>query len=464
MPKRPNPSPKPNLWKKSRVALSTWLRGTLLAISARIDDNYPASRYTQLPHDRDLATAQKFYEDSLEAWRKNPIARRIVGIISDYVLGDGITIESKNTRLQRFIEAFWSHPENNIELRLESMCDELTRAGDLFPVLFTEEATGIPIVRFIPKDSITEIITAENDWETELEYIQPMVMGIPKTWLSPKHPDAGGTIMLHYKINPVIGALTGEGDLDAIIPWLQRYSRLLEDRVQIHWAARVFLWFVKVPASKVQEKIKQYATAPPSGSVIVHEEGEEWTMETPNLQARDAKSDLDAVRTMIRAANGFPPHWMAESGTSTLAEAKAMQAAPERHLRRRQNYFVWVLTDLTHQAFLLATRSGKWQPISTQNYKKLYITNTPDISREDNGALATAGKDLAAALQTAASQLPGPSRTFAARVLTLIHKFIGEELPAADKDKIIEEAFTNPPKPAAQPAASPNGKARTPVN
>src|SRR3990167_8801839 len=253
MPKRPNPSPKPNLWKKSRVALSTWLRGTLLAISARIDDNYPASRYTQLPHDRDLATAQKFYEDSLEAWRKNPIARRIVGIISDYVLGDGITIESKNTRLQRFIEAFWSHPENNIELRLESMCDELTRAGDLFPVLFTEEATGIPIVRFIPKDSITEIITAENDWETELEYIQPMVMGIPKTWLSPKHPDAGGTIMLHYKINPVIGALTGEGDLDAIIPWLQRYSRLLEDRVQIHWAARVFLWFVKVPASKVRK-------------------------------------------------------------------------------------------------------------------------------------------------------------------------------------------------------------------
>src|SRR3972149_2695852 len=114
----PTPPPKQNLGKKSRVALSTWLRGTLLAISARIDDNSPTSRYTQLPHDRDLATAQKFYEDSLEAWRKNPIARRIVGIISDYVLGDGITIESKNTRLQRFIEAFWSHPENNIELRL----------------------------------------------------------------------------------------------------------------------------------------------------------------------------------------------------------------------------------------------------------------------------------------------------------------------------------------------------------
>jgi len=467
-PQKPPVSNNPSLLSKlsinARQRLSGWLLGDKFAISARIDDKYPTQRLNQLPHDRDLATSQKYYTDALEAWRKNPIARKIVTIVSDYVLGDGITIQSKDARLQRFIDAFWNHPENNIEHRLEVMCDELTRAGDLFPVLFTEEATGIPIIRFVPKDSITEIITAENDWETELEYIEPQITGIPRTWRSPKHPNAETTVMLHYKINPVIGAVTGEGDLDSILPWLQRYSRMLEDRVRLHWATRVFLWFVKVPGNKVTEKTKQYSVPPEAGSVIVHDEAEAWDMKTPNLQARDAKSDLDAVRTMIRSANGFPPHWMAESGTSTLAEAKAMQAAPERHLSRRQRYFVYMLIDLTNQAHQLAIKSGKWPQISTQNQKELYIANLPDISRDDNGALALAGKDLAAALQTAASQLPGPSKTFAGRVLTLIHKFIGEEIPEEEKEKIIDEAFTNPPKQPVEGKPAPNGKPRTPVN
>lgn len=455
MPDSRTPRPvRPNFLEKTLLSAFSWLLGAKFAISARIDDTYPTQRYNQQPHDRDLATAQKYYMDALEAWRKNPLARRIVAIVSDYVLGDGIFLSSKNRTLNRFIETFWNHPENQLENRLETMCDELTRAGDLFPVLFLEEATGIPLIRFIPKDSLTDIKTAPNDWETELEYIQPQTTG-DKAWKSPKHPNAGTEVMLHYKINGIIGALTGEGDLDVIIPWLQRYSRMLEDRVRLHWATRVFLWFVKVPTNKVQAKQQQYASPPAEGSVIVHDELEEWDIKTPNLQARDAKSDMDAVKTMLKAGNGFPGHWLAESGTSNLAEAKAMQAAPERHLKRRQNYFVWMLCDLTWQAYEMAQKSGKWPQLTPRPYTQLFTIQQPDISRTDNAELATAGKDLATALQTAAAQLPGQSKTFAGRVLDLLHKFIGEDLPAEEKEKILNEAFdpkNKPEQPTAQPA------------
>ena len=78
----------------------------------------------------------ELYNDSLEAWRKNPIAWRIIAITTDYVIGDRIAITSPKRDLARFIAAFWNHPQNRLDLRLEAMSDELARSGDLFVALF----------------------------------------------------------------------------------------------------------------------------------------------------------------------------------------------------------------------------------------------------------------------------------------------------------------------------------------
>jgi hypothetical protein len=55
--------------------------------------------------------------------------------------------------------------------------------------------------------------------------------------------------MLHYAVNRPQGALLGESALTTMIPWLQRYSRMLEDRIRLHWAVRSFLWLVTVSAN-----------------------------------------------------------------------------------------------------------------------------------------------------------------------------------------------------------------------
>ncbi len=33
------------------------------------------------------------FEDAREAWRKNPLARRLIGLITSYTVGNGITLE-----------------------------------------------------------------------------------------------------------------------------------------------------------------------------------------------------------------------------------------------------------------------------------------------------------------------------------------------------------------------------------
>ena len=113
-----------------------------LAVSVKIDDSPGWTKHGRSPHDRDAAEAQQLYEDVLTAWRKNPLAWRTVQITTDYVVGEKIVISSKNQHMQKYIERFWHHPLNRMDNRLEPMCEELTRGGDLFPILFTNNHDG----------------------------------------------------------------------------------------------------------------------------------------------------------------------------------------------------------------------------------------------------------------------------------------------------------------------------------
>jgi hypothetical protein len=50
-------------------------------------------------HDRDQSDIQTQYADALTAWRKNPMAWRIVQITTDYTIGEGIKLSSPNKHM-----------------------------------------------------------------------------------------------------------------------------------------------------------------------------------------------------------------------------------------------------------------------------------------------------------------------------------------------------------------------------
>lgn len=434
-----------------REKIGTWLAQKVagvdlaqLAVSVRIDDSPGWSQIGRYPHDRTLPEIQELYEDALKAWRKNPIAWNTVRVIQDYVVGDGIEIGSPDAGLQRFIEAFWNHPENMISNRLDAMCDELTRSGDLFVLLFRNPQDGMSYIRFLTKDQIADIETKKRDWETELVYHQkPASMGEDEQrWYSPKHGNSRRVqaVCLHYSINRPLGALFGEGDLTAVLPWLLKYSRMVEERVRLHWAMRAFLWFVTVPAGKVKEKQAQYRQPPEPGSIVVKDDGESWEVQTPNLRGADAAHDMKAVRNMIDAGVGLPPHWRGESEDVNLATAQAMQEPVERHLRRRQGYFVFVLCDIIWNAYQRASAldSARWGSVEMTSYKKLFAAQVTDISSTDNLRLAQSTKELMAGFKELATEFP-QSGKLKRLMLKLALKFAGEPVDDVFLDAVVRE-------------------------
>ena len=217
-------------------------QATLAAISVRVDDSPGWDGHVAGPADRPWPERADDLTDALEAWRKNFLIRRIVTLVRSYVVGAGITVGSQVPEVDTFARAFWSHRQNRMPRRLGPLCDELTRAGEVFPVLHTNKVDGMSYVRFVPASQIREIETADNDYELELQYGEKQrTTAELKWWIGQAHknaykPSRGNLrpLMLHYTVNRPIGAVRGESDLVPILPWALRYSEWLKDRVRLN--------------------------------------------------------------------------------------------------------------------------------------------------------------------------------------------------------------------------------------
>lgn len=380
---------------------------------------------SQSDRDRYTYDRSEILEQSLEAWRTNPLARRIVELTSQYVVGGGLTINCKDEKAASFLNEFWDHRLNRMAVRVFEMCDELTRTGNLFVMLSTDPA-GMSYIRVIPASNIEKIISRENDIE------QP-VMFKPKADASnldpapipaydPHNDDPQQAVMLHYAINRPAGAQWGEPDLAPLLRWLARYSNWLEDRARLNRYRNAFLYVVQAKfASEAQRKARQTAlnaNPPKPGSILVADENETWRVLHPRLESGDAEKDGLALKKMISAGAGIPLHFLAEPESATRTTAEAAGGPTYRRFEQRQEYFLWMIHDIL--SVVLARRGSLG--------KASFSVSGADISSNDNGALSQAAYFMISILD----DLRDRSLITNAEFLRLIYRFFGETVDADD--------------------------------
>lgn len=426
-----------------------------LAVRA-LDDKrallYFSSTY---PRDRRGYDRTEILADALEAWRVNPLARRIVSMMTQYVVGGGITIESKHRGTNRFLEEWWEHPLNRMATRIYEWCDELTRAGDLFIVVSTDQA-GMSYLRAIPAAEIQDIETAENDVEQELyviekpsaDYSNPtrnkgtgLLEG--RRWrIYNQAEDAPGEdgrlepVILHYAINRPVGAKFGESDLAPVLRWLTRYASWLEDRARLNRYRNTFLFWVKARFTNNAERLERQAelnrNPPNPGSILVTDESETWEVLSPKLESHEAAEDGLSLKKMIAVGAGLPMHFLAEPESATRTTAEASGGPTFRHLQQRQEYFLWMLKDIAR----VVVRRRKLYDRGVNPGAEIVVNGT-DISARDNSALATAASVAIGAFST----LRDRGLIDDAELLRLAYRFAGE---AVDIENMLRRGKSSP--------------------
>jgi hypothetical protein len=436
------------------------------AMLAAEDDTFTVGAYGVGTSERDRYTydRQQVLEQALDAWRVNPLARRIVGLTSQYVVGGGVTFACKHAATGKFLQAFWEHPLNHMTVRVIEWCDELTRTGNLF-VLVSTDGAGMSYVRAIPAAQVRELHAAENDIERALS----ITVSAPKSDALPgdevtyavydplkDQPNEDGSfapVVLHYAINRPAGAQWGESDLAPILRWLSRYNAWLEDRARLNRFRTAFLYVVKAKFISEAERISRQntlnATPPSPGSILVTDESETWDVISPKLEADDANTDGLALKKMIAAGSGVPLHFLAEPESATRTTAEAAGGPTYRWFEQRQEYFTWMLTDLLRT---VATRRSFVD--RRVNAQAAIEVHGADISARDNVSLAMAANNILGVL----SELRGRGLIDDSEFLRLVYRFCGETVDVEEMLRRGREAgpttvTSQPVPPAGNPAS-----------
>ncbi len=397
-------------------------------------------------HDR-----QEVLRQAIEAWRVNPLARRIVTLTSQYVVGGGISISCKHPPTAAFIRRFWDHRLNRMQVRLVEWCDELTRSGNLFILVSTDES-GMSYVRALPATDIERIESRSNDLEQPLyfhpkpgfEYPDPLPYPAYDP-LQPSGTSAGGTangrrfeaVMLHYAVNRPVGAQWGESDLAPVLRWLARYANWLEDRARLNRFRNAFLYVVRARFAAETDRIARQqllnANPPAPGSILVTDESESWDVIAPKLESQDAANDGLALKKMIASGAGLPLHFLAEPESATRTTAEAAGGPTYRHFEQRQQFFVWLVGDLLQ---VVLQRRGlvdaKIDPLVTLSVQGA------DISARDNVALGLA----ATYAMSVMGQLRDRRLVDDSELLRLVYRFAGE---TADVEALLALGNKAPP-------------------
>jgi hypothetical protein len=280
-----------------------------LALSPERDNNFFTGGMSDLYQDRAAWDRKKVFAESLRAWRVNPIARRIVKLISSFVVGKGITIECDHEPTKKFLQEWWTHRLNNIERNARRWKDEDTRTGNLF-MLFTVQSDGMSIVRAVPAELIEEIEHMPNDIEQETRYTKDELG--TEGWDAYNAAAQQDIFMLHYASNKPIGSTWGEADLSPLLVWIGRFSSWLEDRVRLNRFRTAFMYVIRGSyASELERSAREKqinANPPKPGSVLVlnSNNGESWGILGAQLDSFDASLDGLAIKKMISAGVGFP--------------------------------------------------------------------------------------------------------------------------------------------------------------
>lgn len=314
-------------------------------------------------------------------WLKNPLVRRGVDIISDYVWGQGINLKTEDEDVQQVIDGFTGSTHNKKNLfghiaRVERDQD-LSVNGNVFFIHFVNPATGAVKLSDLPCDEIEDIISNPQDasepwfyhrkWQAkridqksgrviprQLEALYPDINYRP---LEGDRPDALGEVEIRWETPLLHISDGGASGMKFAVPitypalaWARAYNEYLESWIKLVKSLARLAWNAKTKGgqtavdalntkfntSMTADSANETNPSPVAGAMFIHGDGVELDPIRTNKVAMSLE-DGRRILLMVAAAMGLPESFFGDVSVGTLATAKSLDRPTELRMRRRQS-------------------------------------------------------------------------------------------------------------------------------
>lgn len=323
-----------------------------------------------LPSLNSPQSKQQLLVDYLDAHRKsfdaatfNPIAKRIIRLVGQFVLGRGVVGTISDREHQDAWNDFWKR--NRMKLRTKQTLRELLIYGEFFWRYFNVPGKGL-VVRSIDPSTIWDIVTDDDDLEDVKYYHQQYVKldispipgkaAMPSTLVIRQIPAAE---VSHFKINSTSSEKRGRSELFPILGYLLRFKEYVNDRILLNKMRAMFALDVSVEGGdgEVQAAENQFAEPPGPAAVLVHNKAVEVEFKNANTNAGDAATDADTILKIIAIGAGISEQFLGVSRAQTRAGALISTEPDVKNFEEYQELMEEVLIDASDRVFVAAKLS-----------------------------------------------------------------------------------------------------------
>jgi hypothetical protein len=439
---------------------------------------------------RDLTPIQQ--DRMLEiAWyliESNPFAKRLLQLMTDLVVGEGITASSKDQKIDEIIQKTWKHPINRLDQKLRELYFAFSLNGELIIPAARNPITGIPHLGYWDPMQIARVETRPDNVTVQDYLVLKPAAGEtegPRLKIINEDPISGlleGDVF-YFRTNALPNSGRGRSDLLTLADWLDLYDSLMFAEVERVKLLSAFVWDLKMEKSnetEIKKRLKELGT-PTGGTVYGHNEKETLQAITPRLDAGDRSEVARTLAIHIAGAAGFPISWLGfpDSNKATIeGQNDVMLKTPSA----RQKEFAGHLATILRYAVEGATTKNRalYRDVGSAGFD----IHVPEIAAKDIARVGAVIANVVSAMDTA-QQNGTMSRRAAVVVQLAVLKHLGvamdveEVLAEADVDQeerqardderaalvakatAAQAATTDPPKPGApEPPAPPKKKTK----
>lgn len=342
----------------------------------------------------------RMHSEAFYAFNHDPIAKAIVQITRDFVMGTGFQIQCDDqTDRGRLAMAAWKAFEdaNDLQSQIDNACDELSIYGEVMfwklphnqdKIIYQLRPSDtipygiIPRVRLIDPSNIVEIVTYPEDitrplmyvwltptqWQifqsgigegrpTDLKSTQPSLKFIYRTIMADQ--------MIHTKINCVSNEKRGRSDYFPVFSYMKRLRDVVD--YQLLALQKASAWAIDTEIDGDQTDIDNYisdqaalGTVAPAGSEFVHSSHIKRNY-IANQGSMNINSDAFAIAlSMIGAGVTIPTSYFGTylSGGETRASALVATEPVAKKMEKRREVIKRLLTKLWNYCMETAGLKG----------------------------------------------------------------------------------------------------------
>lgn len=294
--------------------------------------------------DRDLApmTQARMQRLAVYLWETNLLANRLIELPIAYLLAEGVRLEATDPEAQAALDAFWNDPINAMDRKLKKKTRELLLFGEQAWPAFVNAHNGHVRLGYLDPALIATVVMDPDNAEqpiglvttkdrkgrarryrvilngTDADLFTERTQAIRQTF-------ADGDVFF-YRINDLSNGTRGRSFMLGQIDWLDAYDQYLFGELDRAEFLRLFIWDVKMTgatADQVKARARELAR-PPAGAVRVHNDAEEWTAVSPNLNSYQASDHAKLFRNHMLGGATFPEHWYGGADDVNRATGESM--------------------------------------------------------------------------------------------------------------------------------------------